>query len=82
MATLKRFNSISCDDGHLDTHYELDEIALVFKDPGPEFHKPSLEAATVDPLPPVDGGIKAWSAIGGGFLALFVQFGLGKWWSD
>lgn len=29
-------------------------------------------------LPPVDGGIKAWSVIGGAFLALFVQFGLGE----
>jgi hypothetical protein len=29
-------------------------------------------------LPSVDGGIKAWSVIGGAFLALFVQFGLGE----
>ena len=36
--------------------------------------KPGDELA----LPPVDGGIKAWSVIGGAFFALFVQFGLGE----
>jgi len=75
MAQLKRFGSITGDDGHLDVHFELE---LVFRDPGPEFRKSSLEKIYDYPLPPVDGGIKAWSSIAGGFLALFVQFGLGK----
>jgi len=37
-----------------------------------------LQTAVESVLPPVDGGIKAWSVIGGAFLALFVQFGLGE----
>ena len=37
-----------------------------------------LKAADEVALPPVDGGIKAWSVIGGAFFALFVQFGLGE----
>jgi hypothetical protein len=79
MAALKRFSSITGDDGHPDLHVELE---LVFRDPGPEFRKSSPEIAHDPPLPPVDTGIKAWSSIAGGFLALFVQFGLGKWKCD
>ena len=37
-----------------------------------------LKIADESTLPPVDSGIKAWSVIGGAFLALFVQFGLGE----
>ena len=37
-----------------------------------------LKTADESTLPPVDSGIKAWSVIGGAFLALFVQFGLGE----
>lgn len=37
-----------------------------------------LQTTDGSALPPVDGGIKAWSVIGGAFLALFVQFGLGE----
>jgi len=37
-----------------------------------------LQRADKFALPPADGGIKAWSVIGGAFLALFVQFGLGE----
>ena len=40
-----------------------------------------LKTADESSLPPVDGGIKAWSVIGGAFLALFVQFGLGEFTS-
>jgi len=77
MAQLKRYSSITGDDGHPDDlHFELE---VVFREPGPEFRKPPIEETYDPPLPPVDGGIKAWSSIAGGFLALFVQFGLGKW---
>jgi hypothetical protein len=73
MYPLKKFNSFTGDDGHSEVH-----IQLAFRDPSPDMFKPPLELAQDRPLPPVDGGIKAWSAIGGGFLALFVQFGLGR----
>ena len=38
----------------------------------------TLQIADESALPSVDGGVKAWSVIGGAFLALFVQFGLGE----
>lgn len=79
MSTLKRFNSLTGDDGHPEPQVQ---IVFARRDPGPDALKSSIEITQDRPLPPVDGGIKAWSAIGGGFLALFVQFGLGKWRSD
>ena len=41
-----------------------------------------LRPADESSLPPVDGGIKAWSVIGGAFFALFVQFGLGEFYRE
>jgi hypothetical protein len=79
MSALRRFSGITGDDGNPDLQVELE---LVFRDPGPEPRESSPEIASDPPLPPVDTGIKAWSSIAGGFLALFVQFGLGKWRSD
>lgn len=76
MSALKRFNSLTGDDGHPEPQAQ---IVFAFRDPGPDVGKSSIEITHDRPLPPVDGGVKAWSAIGGGFLALFVQFGLGKW---
>jgi len=73
MSALKKFSSLTGDDNQPEA-----QIELVLRDPGPDVGKSSLELTDGRPLPPVDGGTKAWSAIGGGFLALFVQFGLGK----
>lgn len=72
MSSLKKFSNLTGDDKQPEV---LIELAL--KD-GPNPTKLSLEQTYERSLPPVDGGIKAWSAIAGGFLALFVQFGLGK----
>ena len=69
MSALKEFNGLA---GHPEGHIEP-----ALQDLGPDPNKSSLEPSN-DSLPPVDGGTKAWSAIAGGFLALFVQFGLGK----
>ena len=48
------------------------------KDLGTNTSQSPLQSADECHLPPVDGGLKAWSVIGGAFLALFVQFGLGE----
>jgi len=48
------------------------------KDLGANTSQSPLQSADECHLPPVDGGLKAWSVIGGAFLALFVQFGLGE----
>lgn len=48
------------------------------KELGTNTNQPSLQPEDDSALPPVDGGIKAWSVIGGAFLILFVQFGLGE----
>ena len=52
------------------------------KDLGTNTSQSPLQSADECHLPPVDGGLKAWSVIGGAFLALFVQFGLGEFWSS
>jgi hypothetical protein len=75
-----KFNSLADDYKHPNVHLEL-----ALRNIGPDASKASLEPTYAYgdrplppvPLPPVDGGIKAWSSIAGGFLALFVQFGLG-----
>lgn len=72
MSSLKKFSSLTGGNEQPEVHLEL---ALKG---GPDPTKFSLEKTYDRPLPPVDGGTKAWSAIAGGFLALFVQFGLGK----
>jgi len=71
MSAFKKFNSLTGDDKQPEVHIEL-----ALQGVGPDPTKSSLEP-TNDSLPPVDRGTKAWSAIAGGFLALFVQFGLG-----
>ena len=73
MSSLKKFSSLTSDDNLPEVHIEL-----ALRDSALGATKSSLLLPYEHPLPPVDGGIKAWSAIGGGFFALFVQFGLGK----
>ena len=72
MSNLEKFSSLTGHDKQPEGHIEL---ALTN---GSDPTKDPLEKAYERPLPPVDGGTKAWSAVAGGFLALFVQFGLGK----
>ena len=54
------------------------DVEAARKELGTSTSQSSLQPDDDSALPPVDGGIKAWSVIGGAFLALFVQFGLGE----
>ena len=54
------------------------DVEAARKELGTSTSQSSLQPGDESALPPVDGGIKAWSVIGGAFLALFVQFGLGE----
>ena len=80
MSGLMKYDSLA--DEYKQPHVHLE---LPFRNLGPDPSKSPLEPTypygdrplPPIPLPPVDRGIKAWSSIAGGFLALFVQFGLG-----
>jgi hypothetical protein len=54
------------------------DVEAARKELGPNTVQTPLQLADERLLPPVDGGIKAWSVIAGAYLALFVQFGLGE----
>ena len=50
------------------------DVEAARKELGTSTSQSSLQPDDDSALPPVDGGTKAWSVIGGAFLALFVQF--------
>jgi hypothetical protein len=54
------------------------DVEMARKELDTDASQSPLQPEEKPPLPPVDGGIKAWSVISGAFLALFVQFGLGE----
>jgi len=58
------------------------DVEAARKELGTSTSQSPLQSEDESALPPVDGGIKAWSVIGGAFLALFVQFGLGEFESS
>ena len=68
---LQNVSSSEDQSGSIDVEAARKEVAT-------DTSRSSPEPVNDPLLPPVDGGIKAWSVIGGAFLALFVQFGLGE----
>jgi hypothetical protein len=70
--------SASKNDDSIKEQSVVDDVEAARNEKGTDTSQGTLQTADESALPAVDGGIKAWSVIGGAFLALFVQFGLGE----